>query len=87
MIFRSMHRKTWVSLKIDPAGNTSMPWILCDLPIYQTSPSETPGLAPKKTKCFFVVIRLAPFHLRLTATLNDKSEFQNLIPGFRTNKP
>ena len=43
------------------------------------------GLAGKKSMCFHVVFRFTRIILREAVHLHVEEEFQNLIPGFRTN--
>ena len=43
------------------------------------------GLAGKKSVCFHVVFRFTRIILREAVHLHVEEEFQNLIPGFRTN--
>ena len=43
------------------------------------------GLAGKKNMCFHVVFRFTRIILREAVHLHVEEEFQNLIPGFRTN--
>ena len=43
------------------------------------------GLAGKKSKGFHVVFRFTRIILREAVHLHVEEEFQNLIPGFRTN--
>ena len=43
------------------------------------------GLAGKKSMCFHVAFRFTRIFLRYTVHMHVEEEFQNLIPGFRTN--
>ena len=85
MIFWILHCKKCVSLKI---GSTRKYIDVNDTMGFTDAPDRGIGgfgLAGKKSMCFHVANRFTRIFLRYTVHMHVEEEFQNLIPGFRTN--